>query len=141
MLLASAKTLTEIFGSATLATIGAGGVVVAGLRWATRHIARPLRIVTGEAPSRDSPGSPSLFELTRTASESASSAMAIADTAMQLAHRALESSEQTTAMLVEISKQVKPRNGTSTGELIEQIREQVGALTEAVSTISKRGED
>jgi methyl-accepting chemotaxis protein len=52
-------------------------LVVGTVKWANAHIAKPLRVVTGEAETADDPGKPSLYQLTKEAKETSEKALQI----------------------------------------------------------------
>jgi hypothetical protein len=52
-------------------------LVVGTVKWANAHIAKPLKVVTGEAETADDPGKPSLYQLTKEAKETSEKALQI----------------------------------------------------------------
>jgi hypothetical protein len=52
-------------------------LVVGTVKWADAHIAKPLRVVTGEPETADDPGKPSLYQLTKEAKETGEKALQI----------------------------------------------------------------
>jgi hypothetical protein len=52
-------------------------LVVGTVKWADAHIAKPLRVVTGEPETADDPGKPSLYQLTKEAKETSEKALQI----------------------------------------------------------------
>lgn len=71
------------------------GGLFASIRWANSHIAKPLKVVTGEPETDDDPGKPSLYRLTKEAKETGEKALAISE---RVEERQMAIGEEVTAI-------------------------------------------